>query len=187
MNRTDLALKYLVVFEKYEKATQETIIRNFERIFGESGILRHNKDSTRSKIIMRCTGCTINTVQAWFNRGRSIKMTLRAVCQVVEFLRLDIDCILMDRGDWWEEDLTSRQINMYETLRYKQYYDGTWWRFAEMAKDMNAIELYPENATKAEKAEQLLADMMDYFVKVIGYDLAEVGEDIRKAVNTVEF
>ena len=187
MKRTDLASKYLIIIEKFDKTTKEILIQNFERVFGDSGRLRNNKDMTRSRIIISCTGCTLNTAQAWFNRGRpNLKMTLEAVCKIAEFMKLDVDCLIMDRGDWHNE-LTSRQVCMFETHRKKQYFGDTWWDFYRFVEDLHKIEFYPEDMTEDGKREQLYSDTMDYFTKVIGYEETEVREDIMKAVNTVEF
>lgn len=188
MERTDLARKYLTITEKYDKTTKEIIINNFERIFGESGRLRNNKDMTRSRVIMSCTGCTLNTVQAWFNRGRKdLKITLEGICKIVEFLKLDVDCLIADRGNWREEDLTNREVCMFETLRKKQYFGESWWNFYQFAEDMHKVEYYPAGASEEIKRDQLYDDMIDYFTKVIGYAEEDVTNNIIKAVNAVEF
>ena len=189
MKRTDTAKKCLDVLEKYrimkDDETKQIVTRNFERLFGDSRVLQSNKDNTRSRVFMLIEKYNINTIHAWFSIGRpTMFVPLEIMLRLAEFLRLDINCLLDDRGDWREEDLTSEQIAMFEEIRKKQFFGERWWKFAEFAQTLSAMENYKSEDEDA-KRKQLYNDVMDYFVKVVGYDSDEINMEIDRAVRTV--
>ena len=189
MKRTDAAKKCLDIMEKYkimkEDKTKQIVTRNFERLFGDSRVLQNNKDNTRSRVFLLIEKYDINTIHAWFSKSRpTMFVPIEIMCKLAEFLRLDINCLLENRGDWREEDLTSRQIAMYEEIRKRQFFGERWWKFAEFAQALSAMENY-ETEDEDARRKQLYNDVMDYFVKVVGYDNDDINMEIERAVWTV--
>lgn len=189
MKRTDAAKKCLDIMEKYktmkEDKTKQIVTRNFERLFGDSRVLQNNKDNTRSRVFLLIEKYDINTIHAWFSKSRpTMFVPIEIMCKLAEFLRLDINCLLENRGDWREEDLTSRQIAMYEEIRKRQFFGERWWKFAEFAQALSAMENY-ETEDEDARRKQLYNDVMDYFVKVVGYDSDDINMEIERAVWTV--
>ncbi len=177
-----VARSYLDLTEVWDRTDKTVVIDNIERVFGDSGTLRKNKDGTRINALSEITNTDKNTVRAWMNQSRTnVKIPLLKLCMIAEALYIDVYTLLTDRGSWRDNtSIDNRLLMIYEKLRMNQYYKVDGWDIDSFVQDLHKLEEYGDVSRDA-KVERLVFDCWIYFNTVVGIEDSGMYDRIKSA------
>lgn len=182
-----VAKNYIDLTEKWENTDKLIVINNLERVFGDADVLKRNKDNTRREVLSKITSVDAQTIRAWMNKSRmNVKIPLLKLCMIAEALKMDVDVLLSDRGDWRKEPaINDWLVSVFEKLRMNQYYRlDMGWDIDSFVNDMHKYEMY-NGLSEKEKVDALIRDCQLYFEMVVGIKDADIQNKIIKVAEKI--
>ena len=98
----------IVILEDYEKTDKSVIFNNIDLIFNSYYEYKHKKGSRRTKILGGITQSSDNTVMAWNNSARPLKIPFVKFLQIADALDIPYEYMLSKDSTWFNDDVRER-------------------------------------------------------------------------------
>ena len=99
------AKELIGIIEGFEKTEKTVICDNIDLVFNIYYGYKNRRGSKRTKIIGGITDSSENTVMAWGNSSRPIKIPLLKYLQLADALEIPYEYMLSNDSTWLNEDM----------------------------------------------------------------------------------
>lgn len=99
------AKELIDIMDGFEKTEKSVICNNIDLVFNTYYEYKYRKGSKRSKILGGITQSTENTVMAWGNSVRPIKMPFRKFLQVADALQIPFEHMMSTDSTWLDDEM----------------------------------------------------------------------------------
>lgn len=100
------ARELIGIIERFEGTEKQVICKNIDLVFNSYYEYKYQKGSKRSKILAGITQSTLNTVMAWGNSSRPIKIPFFKFLQVADALGIPYEYMLREDNAWLTESMS---------------------------------------------------------------------------------
>lgn len=99
------AKELIGILEGFDSTEKAVVCKNIDIVFNTYYGFKYRKGSKRSKIIGGITRSSENTVMAWGNSSRPIKIPFIKLLQIADALEIPYEYLLREDSTWLNDDL----------------------------------------------------------------------------------